>query len=350
MRTTIPMYMGFQSRRTLYSKIEEIRGRPLIAYMLSNRSGIGGMMALDVIPEICEQLNMIPESEEAVDVIMVGMGGDPTLAWRLMSILRERFDRIGVLLPFQAQSAATVLAFGADEIIMHPFSCLGPIDPQIRAQVQRNIDNRNMVEDIAFSVEDVKSYIDFIREDLHLTDSQSSNDALKYLCEELRPTLIGIVKKSMKFSESLASNLLKQHMDEDKIEGIVKQFNNFSNHGYTVSRREAISFGLPVIDSPDGLDALLWGVWKDAEEEMQCREPFDPLTTINESNEVRNLFSSKNETSVIKTITDESKIALVESTDMASSFIIQTIIRVQRNKLNIDYNVIVVPKGWNNKE
>ena len=342
--------MGYQRRKNLYDQIESIRGRPLISYVLSNRPGIGATMASDVIPEMCEQILRIPESERWVDVLMVGMGGDPSLAWRLISILRERFDSIGVLIPFQAQSAATVLAFGADEIIMHPFSCLGPIDPQIVARIRDDTGKPLPMENYAFSVEDVKSYIDFIREDLRLSDTESSNEALRYLCDELRPTLIGVVKKSMKFSESLASNLLKQHMEDNKIEGIVKQFNNFSNHGYPVSRSEAISFGLPVIESADGLDSLLWQVWEDAEKEMKCREPFDPYGILNESDELKKLFAPGTKGNPVKTIMDEGRIAMVESTRLSSCFIIQSIIRFQRNNLNIDYNVTIVPKGWNNKE
>ncbi len=47
-----------------------------------------------------------------------------------MSLLRERFKKVSVLIPYVAYSAATLLALGADEIVMHPFSNLGPVDPQ----------------------------------------------------------------------------------------------------------------------------------------------------------------------------------------------------------------------------
>jgi ClpP class serine protease len=62
---------------------------------------------------------------------VVSNGGDPIVAWRAITLLRERVEQIGVLVPQAAYSAATLLAMGADEIVMHPNGNLGPVDPQI---------------------------------------------------------------------------------------------------------------------------------------------------------------------------------------------------------------------------
>jgi ClpP class serine protease len=43
-------------------------------------------------------------------------GGDALAAWKLMSVLRERFQHVSVLVPYMAFSAATIFALGADEI------------------------------------------------------------------------------------------------------------------------------------------------------------------------------------------------------------------------------------------
>ena len=50
------------------------------------------------------------------------------VAWRFVNALRERVERFSVLVPQDAFSAATLLALGADEIVMHPYGCLGPVD------------------------------------------------------------------------------------------------------------------------------------------------------------------------------------------------------------------------------
>jgi ClpP class serine protease len=52
--------------------------------------------------------------------------------WRLISLFREYAAKVAVLLPYRAYSAATLLALGADEIVMHPFAEMGPIDPTVK--------------------------------------------------------------------------------------------------------------------------------------------------------------------------------------------------------------------------
>jgi ClpP class serine protease len=88
-------------------------------------------MAPDAVREFIYQIDAIKETKQ-IDVLLHSTGGDGLTAWKLMSILRERFDALSVLIPFMAFSAATLFALGADEIIMHPHASLDPIDSQSR--------------------------------------------------------------------------------------------------------------------------------------------------------------------------------------------------------------------------
>ena len=73
-----------------------------------------------------------------------------------MSLLRERFKSVSVLVPYMAFSAATIFSLGADEIVMHPHASLGPIDPQIQ---MRQADGTMRV----FAYEDVGAFLRFLR-------------------------------------------------------------------------------------------------------------------------------------------------------------------------------------------
>lgn len=123
--------MSLVSRIQLYKEIEQKRGHPLIAYVTSQRANAFGQMGPDVMPEICDQVLVLPPKTKAVDVLIVSSGGDPMVAWRMISVLREKVKTISVLIPQSAYSAATLLALGANEIVMHPCGNLGPLDPQI---------------------------------------------------------------------------------------------------------------------------------------------------------------------------------------------------------------------------
>jgi hypothetical protein len=99
-------YIG-RSRR-IYRQIEEERGRPLITYATSSRPNAEGVIASDVIPEICRQILRIPSDKKVIDLLVVSRGGDPIVSWRIISLLRERFEKVNVLVPYEAYSAATL--------------------------------------------------------------------------------------------------------------------------------------------------------------------------------------------------------------------------------------------------
>ena len=123
--------MSYISRKKIYEELETIRKRPIISYVTTIRPGVPAQMAQDALPMIIEQINRIDERNDKVDLLILSNGGDPIVPWRIISLLRENFKHITVLIPYIAYSAATLLALGADEIIMHPFGNLGPLDSQL---------------------------------------------------------------------------------------------------------------------------------------------------------------------------------------------------------------------------
>jgi hypothetical protein len=320
--------------------------------MTSRRQSSGGILSMDVIPEFCEHLKNIPKEMKEVDLLISSEGGDPIAAWRIVNLLRERFDKIGVLIPYTAKSAATVLALGADEIVMHPFSCLGPIDMQI------NISNSAPGQIKQFSTEDVTSYLNFLQEDLRVPERLFGTEASKTLLAELKPTDVGIVKKSITFIKSIATKLLEIHMDDkEAIKEIVDKFTSFSHHGYTIGRKEAIALKLPVVtDFDEDLEELIWKIWEDADREMKCKVPFDPLAIIGSNKELMDRLNKVQvslpsgaplTTQRIENIIDESIVALVESDNMRSYFKSKAIISAVRgNNLSIVCNVAIVSIGW----
>lgn len=67
---------------------------------------------------------------QELDLILTSPGGAAEATEAILTYLRTRFGHIRVIVPVAAMSAATMLALGADEIMMGKHSQLGPIDPQ----------------------------------------------------------------------------------------------------------------------------------------------------------------------------------------------------------------------------
>ena len=98
--------MSYQERKQLFEKVEQLRERPLITYVTSLRPGMNGLMAGDAIRPFIDQLELLSQEQRSIDVLVISNGGDPITALRIMGLLRERFDKIAVLLPYVGASAS----------------------------------------------------------------------------------------------------------------------------------------------------------------------------------------------------------------------------------------------------
>lgn len=279
--------MAYTQRIELFKKIEELRGRPLIVYVTSSRANASGTMGSDVIYEFTKQIEKIPDDKKEVDILIVSNGGDPTVSWRLVSMIRDRFNKFGVLLPFAAYSAATLFALGADEIVMHPFSNLGPVDPQL---AYRKKDGQQ----VHFASEDLRHFLEYVKKEVGISDQMQLEKAFELVCQEVGAIPIGVAKRSASLSLTMSEKLLGLHMkDQNKARAISEQLNSsFYHHGYPLDRKEAKEIGLNIIEPKDELEKTMWKIWIDVKEEMKCAEPFLPLEILCEDADIKEALTN----------------------------------------------------------
>lgn len=270
--------MGYTERKQLFDKIIQERQRPLLTYITSIRPGMSSQMAGDSIRPIIDQLELIPKEDTAIDFLIISNGGDPITSLRIMGLLRERFETVSVLLPYVAYSAATILSLGADELVMHPYSNIGPVDPQLSAPHRMP---SGATEQLEFSPEDILNYIEFLKTDVK-ADKDQMKTAIPPLMEQVGALNIGRSKRSQRLSFSLSEKMLGFHIgNKKKVKEIAKALNSsYYHHGYAVGRLEARKMGLPVTFPDEELEGLMWKVWLDYEAEMRCNESFNVVNEI----------------------------------------------------------------------
>jgi hypothetical protein len=333
--------MSYLTRKELYKQIEEKRRKPIIAYVTSIRTGCSAQMAQDVIPEIIKQINKIDSNNKEVDLLILSNGGDPIVSWRIISLLREKFDKISVLIPYTAYSAATLLALGADEIIMHPFGNLGPIDPQI------NISN-NQGQTTTLGYEDITKYIEFVK-GIGITDQELVARAFDKLTSEIPPTLIGFAKRSSQLGLSMGEKLLKTHMkDENKIKVISETLNTkFYHHGYPLGRKEAKDIGLPIQDVSDDIKDLMWKITEDFMDELEFDKPFNPNIIIQEKLSQQ----PQPEPNIPNVISEQVKHVCLESIKMNSYTALDIVATyVMQEDTSLNTNIMINSGPWINEE
>ena len=192
-----------------------------------------------------------------------------------MSILRERFDKVSVLVPFMAFSAATLFALGADEIAMHPHASLGPIDPQVTIAQPDGTKRK-------FSYEDVGAFLRFLANEVKISEQVHVSAVIERLFSVVDPLNVGAAKRASELSSSVGERLLLLHMtgteDKAKARQIAENLNkSFFAHGDAVSRTRAKELQLRIAAEDKTLEGLIWKAYLGLESYMMLRHQFDPL-------------------------------------------------------------------------
>ena len=148
--------MPRSERLDLIARIECKRQSKVLAYITGDRQGVEAHILPDVLPLIERHLRaLLRHNPKRVDLFLYSRGGHTDTPWSIVTLVRELMgDRdFCVLIPSRAHSAATVIAVGADEIVMTPMAELGPIDATI-SKGPYNPRDPNSGEPLPMSVED----------------------------------------------------------------------------------------------------------------------------------------------------------------------------------------------------
>jgi hypothetical protein len=242
------------------AQLEETRGRRVIVYWLTDQARVSEAA---VIP-LYDHLSRIGK-QEAIDLVVYTRGGDTEVPWRFVSLIREFCERLGVLVPYRAYSAGTLIAMGADEIVMTPLGVLSPIDPSRTHPLLPKREGAPEAEPI--SVQDMRHAMQFIREAAGQgTEMPYTPEALAQiftaLFEKIHPLAIGAIEQSYALAKLIGKQCLRTHMDPAKedaqINAIVDHLcDDYKSHAYQISRQEARDIGLNVIDAPRATEAAM---------------------------------------------------------------------------------------------
>lgn len=140
-------------RKETMRRIERETGRPLLCYVAKTfnlqdpaLAAMAGIEHADL--QGFEDLVKTTPGEQA-DLFLASNGGSAEATERIVALLRSQYCSLRFIVPSNAYSAATLMCFSGDQVLMDQSSTLGPIDPQIngipaRAYLRafRNVEER----------------------------------------------------------------------------------------------------------------------------------------------------------------------------------------------------------------
>lgn len=306
--------MGREERQALIREIEELRDSRVLVYFAGDRPLAGTQIADDVVRPMYDHLqniDKISSSPRRLDLYLYSVGGVMETPWKIVTMLREFCDELHVVIPYKAYSSATLLAIGADKIWMTRKAELGPIDPSLTFEPSPDRPAPFLLRDLG--VEDVASYVKFLRNRAGLTDQSALAGAIGTLAEQLTPTLLGRIERIYSHIRLVARKLLslcQPPLDEAKVTSIVEALTEKSYiHGHGIGRKEAKEIGLPIEDLSGKSEELVWDLFKNYEESLNMNTSRDPNAYFTDSGP-----DSYEETAI--------DIAYIESMNLCHAFVV----------------------------
>lgn len=121
-----------QERIKKIVEIQGLTGRPFVVYFANFIKG-GNVPNNSIddtdITAFSDLIEKVPGN--SLDVLLHSPGGLAESAERIVGLLRAKFSDLRFIVPHTAYSAATLLTFSGNQILMDDRSALGPVDPQI---------------------------------------------------------------------------------------------------------------------------------------------------------------------------------------------------------------------------
>ncbi|MET2831168.1 SDH family Clp fold serine proteinase [Mesorhizobium shangrilense] len=233
-----PMFTAMNAaryqRQTLIREIESTEPT-LLCYIAGNKALVD---RLDTLGFVDMLHNVTPG--EPIDLMLHTPGGDVDAAEKLIGLVRSAAGAEGqlrVIIPDYAKSAGTLMALGANIIVMSESSELGPIDPQVSSKDGNG-------SDVIYSVLTYLNAYEFAGKSLR----EAPDDlAARITFEKFDPTIVRKFQSVRDRAKSLAEKLLRrQGKNFSKITSELMDINKYPSHGQMVGWETAKEMDLTI--------------------------------------------------------------------------------------------------------
>ena len=320
-------------KQDLIRKIEKACSSRLIIYVTGDRQPFATRIADDIIPIFNRHLEKLDHSKK-VSLFLYTRGGDMVAPLRLVKLIRSYCNAFEVLIPYRCHSAGTMIALGADKIVMGRLGELSPVDPTTMHPYNPQ-DPSNPQQRLEVSVEDLNSYFLLARE-MAKVKEEEMDKVFANLVEKIHPLSLGNAYRAFRMGKMIAEKLLEmseeKKFSKEEIKKIVEEITSkICIHGYPITRDEAEKLGLPIEKTEGELEKDLWNLYEIYGKEMKLGIPFHPVE-----------FLGDKEMAEVKYVG-----AYIESDDLSDQFIFKGKIQktIRDNKPAIDMNI--EPPKWN---
>lgn len=210
---------------------------------------------IDLLPTLYDTLREIGRTER-LTVVMQCRGGEVNAARRIALLLHGFTDRLVFAVPHFCESAGTVMALAAREIIPGPLSIFSPIDPHLAAE-----SGGAGASPSALSAQDIRQFWRMSRDWFGMEESDAKAHAMKVLCDNIFPSTLTSFHRCTLEAEAIGEELLSLHMADapqaTRAAIVTTLLYGFHSHTHALTGEDLRRIGLPVRDD-DTVETLSW--------------------------------------------------------------------------------------------
>ena len=192
-------------------------------------------------------------SHTNVLLILSTYGGDPDAAYRIARFLQARYERFTLFVNGYCKSAGTLIALGADELVMSEFGELGPLDTQVKDP--NEVGERSSGLDVSAALAELQelSYDAFnanfrkLRDEFEFTAKTAVEVAtamsiglFKEVYGQIEPMQLGqnarAVRIALDYGERLLGNRARANATTESARRLVISYNS---HSFVIDGQEA---------------------------------------------------------------------------------------------------------------
>lgn len=287
--------MGRNERMELIRKIESLTDSKVLIYVTGDRRGLETKISSEVTLLVFKHLNKLGENEK-ITLFIYTTGGITVSGYSIVNLIREYCEKFQVAVPFRCLSTGTLMALGADSIIMSKMGQLGPVDPSVEHALGPKIQHPQNPQQqiiVPVNVEDIVSVFDLAKKEAKIESEKELSNVLSTLAGGVHPLVLGAVNRSRNEIRFLAKTLLEHHIaDKEKIESIVRTLieERFS-HNYIIGRKEAKNvLGLNIIDVSDDLNDAIMKLYHEYGELLKLNSPLVIESELGDQDEATKSF------------------------------------------------------------